>query len=279
MFCLLVDDEPGIREGLAMLLRRKGHQVLTAGDCKAAHELLAQHRFEHVITDWRLPDGTAADFVAACDCPVIAISGHPEEVASMPGLRTVLTKPATPAQLLELLATGATSAPVAATRLPRDVQAVLDQAIAVTGSAIQIDDDGQYLCLSAALTNEAHLPALEELGGDLRVLAPHGGLRWELRLCRDGRPEPGLLVVAAAADWPAAGDFGIDFAAGEPTAADLRSLQPRVAARARQGDCIFYLNLPPALHSWTSHQGNTDGMPIRAKVGPRLPAVFADLWS
>ena len=32
---LLVDDEPGIREGLAALLRRKGHEVRTAADCAA----------------------------------------------------------------------------------------------------------------------------------------------------------------------------------------------------------------------------------------------------
>ncbi len=29
---LIVEDEPGIREGLAALLRRKGHQVRTAAD-------------------------------------------------------------------------------------------------------------------------------------------------------------------------------------------------------------------------------------------------------
>jgi CheY-like chemotaxis protein len=279
MFCLLVDDEPGIREGLAMLLRRKGHQVLTAGDCAAARDLLRQHEFEQVITDWRLPDGTAADFVGQCACPVIAISGHPEEVASLPGLRTVLTKPATPGQLLELLATAATPGPVAAAALPRDVQAVVDRARLLAGGPLQVDDDGEYLRLSAAMANDDCLPALEELGGDLRVLAPGEGLRWELRLCRDGRPEPGLPVVASDADWPPHGDFAIDFAAVTPTAAELAARQPAVAARARQGDRIYYLNLPPALHSWTSHQGNTDGMPIRTKVGPRLPAVFADLWS
>lgn len=279
MFCLLVDDEPGIREGLAMLLRRKGHQVLTAGDCAAARDLLRQHEFEQVITDWRLPDGTAADFVGQCACPVIAISGHPEEVASLPGLRTVLTKPATPTQLLALLAETSPPASVAAAALPRDVQAVVDQARKLAGPGLRIEDDGDYLYLSAALASDELLPALEELGGDLRVLAPGGTLRWELRLCRDGRPEAGLTVVPANAAWPATGDFGIDFAAVTPTAAELAAWQPLVAERARCGDRIYYLNLPPALHSWTSHQGNTDGMPIRAKVGPRLPAVFADLWS
>jgi CheY-like chemotaxis protein len=281
MFCLLVDDEPGIREGFAMLLRRKGHQVLTAGDCAAARDLLRQHEFDQVITDWRLPDGTAADFVGQCACPVIAISGHPEEVASLPGLRAVLTKPTTPGQLLDLLATGIAPAlaPTQAAVLPRDVQAVVDRARAIAGGPVHIDDDGDYLYLSAALSCDAMLLALEDLGGDLRVLAPAGALRWELRLCRDGRPEAGLPVVAANAAWPATGDFGIDFAAATPIAVELAALQPRVAERARCGDRIYYLNLPPALHSWTSHQGNTDGMPIRAKVGPRLPAVFADLWS
>jgi DNA-binding NtrC family response regulator len=48
---LLVDDEPGIREGLAMLLRRRGFEVHTAGDCATAAERLANQTFDVVVTD------------------------------------------------------------------------------------------------------------------------------------------------------------------------------------------------------------------------------------
>ena len=50
MKCLLVDDEPGIREGLAMLLRRRGFEVTTAGDCAAAAAALDAQNFDVVVT-------------------------------------------------------------------------------------------------------------------------------------------------------------------------------------------------------------------------------------
>ena len=78
MRILLVDDEDGIREGLAGLLRLKGHEVRTAATIDAGRELLGACRFELAITDWRLPDGNADLLFAACELPVIAVSGHPE---------------------------------------------------------------------------------------------------------------------------------------------------------------------------------------------------------
>ena len=72
MRCLLVDDEPGIREGLAMLLRRRGYEVQTAGDCAEARARLDAQSFDIVVTDWRLPDGFASSFVDGCPCPVLA---------------------------------------------------------------------------------------------------------------------------------------------------------------------------------------------------------------
>lgn len=286
MNCLLVDDEPGIREGLAALLRRKGHEVHTAGDCAAAAARLAERRFDLVITDWRLPDGTAAAFVADCPCPVVAVSGHPEEVEH-PAVGEVLTKPVGPARLLEVIAR--TAAPVAGPRaaafaperLPLDVRRIVDAALQLLGRPANatLDDDDTFVLLRAPLREDAVLPQLAQLGGDLRVLAPHGTPIAELRLCRDGRPDPGLPVVRADVPWPEVAEFAVDFAATATTEVAFAACLDRAGARRGRGCTVHFLNVPEPLRSWATGQGRAHDMPMQEKVGPRLPAVFADLWS
>jgi CheY-like chemotaxis protein len=233
MRCLLVDDEPGIREGLAALLRRKGHEVVTAGDGAAAQQALAAGGFDVVVTDWRLPDGTAQRFLLDCRVPVVAISGHPEEVDAE--VAQVLTKPVAPAHLLavltELTAGGVPSAPAASVAqvvaaLPADVRRLVETFQSLVGG--ECSDDGAFVVLQAELADSGHLPALQRLGGDLQLLSRDGRRHVRLRLYRDGRPEVGMPVVAADA--------------------------PRSHGRGHE-------------------------LPMQAKVGPRLPALYADLWS
>lgn len=282
MNCLLVDDEPGIREGLAALLRRKGHEVHTAGDCAAAAARLAERSFDLVITDWRLPDGTAAAFVADCPCPVVAVSGHPEEVEVHAAVREVLTKPVSPARLLEVLALHAAPPPPppAPRPLPADVQQVVAAALRELGAGeADLEDDGTFVVLRAALTDDSVLPALAELGGDLRVLAPGGKVRIELRLLRDGRPDPGLPVVGPGAAWPDVGEFAVDFDGIEASVPAFAACLDRAAGLRRSGARVHFLNVPDPLRFWAIDQGRTHDMPMREKVGPRLPTVLADLWS
>jgi len=58
---LVADDEPGVRESLAEVLRDAGYQVQTAVDGSAALDALDAHDFAVVITDLRMPgaDGLA----------------------------------------------------------------------------------------------------------------------------------------------------------------------------------------------------------------------------
>src|SRR5258706_6035701 len=53
---LVVDDERSMREMLAILLRREGHQVSVAENGRTAVELLNQHPFDLVLSDARMPD-------------------------------------------------------------------------------------------------------------------------------------------------------------------------------------------------------------------------------
>jgi DNA-binding NtrC family response regulator len=54
---LVVDDEPAARTTLALLLKKRGHQVTQAEGAIAAAKALAEMVFDVVVTDLRMPDG------------------------------------------------------------------------------------------------------------------------------------------------------------------------------------------------------------------------------
>ena len=53
---LVVDDERSMREMLAILLKREGHEVSVAENGQAAIALLNKHPFDLVVSDARMPD-------------------------------------------------------------------------------------------------------------------------------------------------------------------------------------------------------------------------------
>lgn len=282
MKCLLVDDEPGIREGLAMLLRRRGYEVHTAGDCGAAAAALADQAFDVVVTDWRLPDGTAATFAADCACPVLAVSGHPEEVTQTGAIRDAMAKPVRPNALLEKIAdlVGDDASADAEVELTPDVRAVVDDLLAQLPGAVDVtcDDDGTFVVLRARLVDGA--PAgVRARGGDLRVRAVAGGSEWELRLCRDGRPAPDMRVVAIEGPWPDGGDFALDCDGAACDAEEFDRRCAEVAGRIAAGGNICLLNVPDRLEPVTTAWEKTLEMPMRTQVGPRLSAEVTELWS
>lgn len=60
---LVVDDEPDLRTLYELSLVREGHAVDTAGTVQEAWTMLEQARYDVLITDLRLPDGTGLDLV------------------------------------------------------------------------------------------------------------------------------------------------------------------------------------------------------------------------
>ena len=282
MKCLLVDDEPGIREGLAALLRKQGHDVRTAGDCAGARGALVDD-FDVVVTDWRLPDGTADAYWAAARCPVVAVSGHPEEVVRDAQVHAVLTKPATPAKLLAVLATvpglAPASPPGAALPLPIDVQRAIAAFVQQlpAGTTTETWDDGTFVTVVAGLDATA-APKVQSRHGELSLRRREGAVAAQLRLRRDGRPAAPLPVIAPLAPWPLQGSFAVDFhdSALEPAA--LAACLERAAAVRRQGRYVQLLNLPDRAPDCAFGHGTADDMPMREPVGPSLQAEFADLW-
>lgn len=60
---LIIDDEPDIRELLAITLSRMGLSCDTAVDCEQGMEFIKSHSYSLVLTDMRLPDGDGIDIV------------------------------------------------------------------------------------------------------------------------------------------------------------------------------------------------------------------------
>jgi len=99
---LVVDDEPDLRTLYELTLLREGHRVDTAENLKQAQALLAEHRFDVMITDMRLPDGLGMSLITdiktnARDerCVVITAYGSAQNAveALKAGAFDYLTKP------------------------------------------------------------------------------------------------------------------------------------------------------------------------------------------
>lgn len=77
---LVVDDEPGMREGCRRALALQGHTVDTAEDMATARERIAQARYDLVLLDVMMPDGRGIDLISAihdldADTTCIIITG------------------------------------------------------------------------------------------------------------------------------------------------------------------------------------------------------------
>jgi len=78
---LIVDDEPDIRELLALTLSRMGLQCKEAETLEQARKSLSEQHFDLCLTDMRLPDGNGIDLVrhiqeTSPEVPVAMITAH-----------------------------------------------------------------------------------------------------------------------------------------------------------------------------------------------------------
>lgn len=109
---LLVDDEPGIRSGLARFLRLSGHDVREAGGVNEAVGLIEEEEPEIIITDLRMEDGSGIDLLLKADETIpgvssILITGYLDKglLGNAPeGMEKILEKPVRPADLREAVA-------------------------------------------------------------------------------------------------------------------------------------------------------------------------------
>jgi two-component system response regulator PilR (NtrC family) len=115
---LVVDDEPDLRTLYELTLLREGYQVDTAGDLQQARALLAEHPFDVLITDMRLPDGLGLSLITELKadhrgerCVVITAYGSAENAveALKGGAFDYLTKPVDLKQFRHVIATAVLS--------------------------------------------------------------------------------------------------------------------------------------------------------------------------
>jgi two-component system response regulator PilR (NtrC family) len=113
---LVVDDEPDLRTLYQLTLLREGYQVDTAGDLTQARALLAEHMFDVLITDMRLPDGLGLALITELKaqqrperCVVITAYGSAENAveALKGGAFDYLTKPVDLKQFRQVIASAA----------------------------------------------------------------------------------------------------------------------------------------------------------------------------
>lgn len=61
---LLVEDHRDVAEIMLLLLDALGYKATWAASVAEAHERVGQDRFDIMLIDYRLPDGTGSDFLA-----------------------------------------------------------------------------------------------------------------------------------------------------------------------------------------------------------------------
>lgn len=82
---LIVDDEPVIRALCRRLLERWGFQLKLADGCRQAFQRIAETaKFDLLITDMKLPDGSGFDIIAKFRekfprVPVLVVTGSASE--------------------------------------------------------------------------------------------------------------------------------------------------------------------------------------------------------
>ena len=112
---LLVEDDPNLREMIAVVLRDTGYAVLEAGDGLQAISIIERQPpaepLALILLDLMLPRINGLQFMATLaehlgDVPIVAMSGNPDYLARAhaQGARAVLSKPFELKTLSELVA-------------------------------------------------------------------------------------------------------------------------------------------------------------------------------
>jgi hypothetical protein len=265
----------------------RGHEVHTAADLAQASALASSHEFDLVLTDWRLPDGTALPLFDQGAAPIVVISGHPEEVATSPRVLAVMQKPLMPDRLFELVARCARPVTACASKrsettcdLPSDVRMVAEAALSVLADTeCELVDDGTFVTLRARNATEAQRDELKKLGGDLRCVGSGDAMgACEIRWLRDGRSDAVLPTVAADATWPIGCAFAVDFHGSALGVEAMAVCCERAARRRESGVHVELLNVPEALVRHLADVGLSSLLPQRHGIGPRIVDEFSALW-
>jgi len=106
---LIIDDEASLRQTMARILQRDGHEVTTAANGQEALKLLAEHTFDLAYLDIRMPDISGLELLKTihamyADMPVILFTAQPDLNSAVEAVRSgaidYLLKPLKPQTVL-----------------------------------------------------------------------------------------------------------------------------------------------------------------------------------
>ncbi len=101
MLILVVEDEPAVREVLAMVLEHEGHSVIRAADGLEALQAVEEHRPDKIILDLWMPGMDGWEFLhrlrsrydGVGNTPVIAVSADFRAATQDLPIESFLLKP------------------------------------------------------------------------------------------------------------------------------------------------------------------------------------------
>jgi two-component system response regulator HydG len=104
---LFIEDDDQVRVLVEDVLRDAGYEVRTAVDIATAEALLASERFDLVLTDGRLPDGSGfsiAEKATKNEIMVLVYTGYGREFSVEDrSLYPIMAKPVRPSELLVVI--------------------------------------------------------------------------------------------------------------------------------------------------------------------------------
>lgn len=111
---LIVDDEPAIREMIAVAMEMAGYRYLEAENAQQAHALIVDERPSLILLDWMLPGTSGIELArrlkreeTTAEIPIIMLTAKVEEDNRIQGLETgaddYITKPFSPRELVARL--------------------------------------------------------------------------------------------------------------------------------------------------------------------------------
>lgn len=111
---LIVDDEPAIREMIAVALEMADYECLEAADALEAHALIVDRQPDIILLDWMLPGTSGIELArrlkkdeTTADIPIIMLTAKVEEDNKIRGLEVgaddYITKPFSPRELVARL--------------------------------------------------------------------------------------------------------------------------------------------------------------------------------
>jgi len=111
---LIVDDEPAIREMIAVALEMADYDCMEAADAREAHALIIDRQPDIILLDWMLPGSSGIELArrlkkeeSTANIPIVMLTAKVEEDNKIRGLEVgaddYITKPFSPRELVARL--------------------------------------------------------------------------------------------------------------------------------------------------------------------------------